>query len=753
MNIVLQSILALWVLALSLPAGANLQSQKLSTDIKLPAPRWMYDPQQTVEGNAVIKTLAGMKWYYQEKNWSACIQSFSKLAKLAPSLKPWTARQRILCAQKLAEEKDDWKPLQQATFFVENHPEWLVKGPYSESLNSTRFEAMTQLLELQVKSSRKAAWKTFETLQAYEKDLTDEQRARVFRLGGELAFVEQNLRKALGFFERSFEAQKSKEVSDRLVAIRSRLLGEKVEAGAAQTEVAKDKTLYLGEEENGIYERMQKALAAKDFVSAVEDGVKLIVKFPGGAASSWAEDQILRIYLTVAGESREEFRLLQSRVIKQMKDADPERLMRWATNAYWRTYYPDALELAEEAYQKYEGQSQASKALYIAGKSALYIGDNSLAKKHLRNLTEKYSGSEETEEALFLLGLHHIRQGEYSEAAGELERLLALSQNQKWIYRGLHWYWRALQKFNKEKSVEAAQRLESEFPLTYYGLRARAELNGNRLSWQQTTGAVSEEFWLSSSENLAWERYQILLKAGWFEEAQAELQGLPESHSPAAKVVIARLWGLALNHFKAIKLVNEAWDEAPELRSRSLIEMIFPKEFHHFVVSEVKGGTISPNLVYALIRQESSFRPEAMSHAGARGLMQLMLPTAQDMLSNAEKKSFGPEDLLRPDLNIRLGVRYLERLSRAFDGHLPITLAAYNAGIGRMRKWMASRSETKDLLSQKSSDPFSELWVDELPWDETSDYVKSVLRNYLIYQMLESGELALKDPLWLPSDS
>jgi soluble lytic murein transglycosylase len=264
---------------------------------------------------------------------------------------------------------------------------------------------------------------------------------------------------------------------------------------------------------------------------------------------------------------------------------------------------------------------------------------------------------------------------------------------------------------------------------------------------------VKEEFWFSAPENLVWERYQVLVKAGWFEEAQFELQALPEPQSPAAEIVMGRLWGLAMDYSRAITLVNDAWDKDANLRMRSVIEMIFPKEYKNYVLRETKSSGLAPNLIFALMRQESSFRPQVVSGSGARGVMQLMEPTARDMLDAKQKKSFTADDLLDPEVSIRLGVKYLARLKRNYSGNLPLAFAAYNAGIGKMNRWLGSRELTSGLKGSKTSDPFTEIWVDELPWDETSDYVKSVLRNYLIYQMLDQGELALKDPLWLPSDS
>src|SRR5690606_34718394 len=159
---------------------------------------------------------------------------------------------------------------------------------------------------------------------------------------------------------------------------------------------------------------------------------------------------------------------------------------------------------------------------------------------------------------------------------------------------------------------------------------------------------------------------------------------------PQGRVVKARLWALAMDHHRAITLMGLAWDEDASLRHRDVVSIVFPKEFKNYVTRELKGSSLPANVIYSLIRQESRFRPSVTSGSGARGLMHLMVPTAKDMLRPAELKKFSPDDLMIPELNIRLGVKYLERLKRSYNGHLPLAFAAYNAGIGRIYRWLAS---------------------------------------------------------------
>ena len=136
------------------------------------------------------------------------------------------------------------------------------------------------------------------------------------------------------------------------------------------------------------------------------------------------------------------------------------------------------------------------------------------------------------------------------------------------------------------------------------------------------------------------------------------------------------------------------------------------------------------------------------------GLMQLMLPTAREV--NADLNTKVPMSrmaLTDAEFNIRLGSNYLRRLLRAYNGHFPLALAGYNVGIGNMRKWLRARGKEFDGLSKKGSEPENEIWIDELAWEETSHYVKAVMRNYLIYQIFHKSIEKLPSPTWAKSST
>jgi soluble lytic murein transglycosylase len=131
------------------------------------------------------------------------------------------------------------------------------------------------------------------------------------------------------------------------------------------------------------------------------------------------------------------------------------------------------------------------------------------------------------------------------------------------------------------------------------------------------------------------------------------------------------------------------------------------------------------DLVQALMREESALDPRALSPAGAIGLTQLMLPTAQSVAKQLKLGKVSRVSLTDASLNIRIGARYLGELVRRFDGSVALALAAYNAGGGAVSRWLVQRRGLE-------LDEF----VEEIPIEETRGYVKRVLRSYAAYRLL-----------------
>lgn len=151
----------------------------------------------------------------------------------------------------------------------------------------------------------------------------------------------------------------------------------------------------------------------------------------------------------------------------------------------------------------------------------------------------------------------------------------------------------------------------------------------------------------------------------------------------------------------------------------------YPLRYTDLVEAYAGEYGVEPSLVYAVIRTESGFDPEAVSSAGARGLMQLTEDTLDWAVSKSpDKEELTVEDLFRPEVNIRYGVYVLKLLGEQWKVKETV-LAAYNAGQGNVRKWLADERYSTDGET-----------LSAIPFGETKAYVEKVLKAQEMYREL-----------------
>ena len=153
----------------------------------------------------------------------------------------------------------------------------------------------------------------------------------------------------------------------------------------------------------------------------------------------------------------------------------------------------------------------------------------------------------------------------------------------------------------------------------------------------------------------------------------------------------------------------------------------FPVRYQEIVERHSDSMNVNPNLVYAIIKHESNFRANAVSHVGASGLMQLMEDTAKYIAHHhGVLPEFTLNDIFDPDVNIKLGTWYIAHLLNIYNGNLTNALAAYNAGQGNVDRWLRDPSN----VSADGS-------LINIPFGETRRYVERVLHALEIYERLE----------------
>ena len=192
----------------------------------------------------------------------------------------------------------------------------------------------------------------------------------------------------------------------------------------------------------------------------------------------------------------------------------------------------------------------------------------------------------------------------------------------------------------------------------------------------------------------------------------------------------------------ALACEREVWDRCINTsdRTRTDVDLAqrYPTPFRDVVFTRSQESGLDAAYVYGLIRQESRFIPDARSSVGASGLMQLMPGTAR-WVARKVALDFKPDQIVDPMLNVKLGTAYLKLVLDDFGGSQAMAAAAYNAGPSRPRRWREGPQLEPSV------------WAENIPFNETRDYVKKVLSNTAVYASLLGGRtLSLKAWLGAP---
>lgn len=273
-------------------------------------------------------------------------------------------------------------------------------------------------------------------------------------------------------------------------------------------------------------------------------------------------------------------------------------------------------------------------------------------------------------------------------------------------------YWRA-RALAETQQTAAANSIYTHLAkeVDYYGVLASQRL---RLAYHPSIRNIPGDR-VALANNLAIQRAKELMALGFIGEARQEWLWavnnlrLPERQAAAQ---LAKQWGwydLAIVGASKANIHND-------------IKLRFPFAYRRSVLAAAQKTHLNSAWVWAIMRQESAFKWNAKSRAGALGLMQIMPNTGRQLAHDLALRRM---DLLDPEQNIRLGSTYLRQLLRLFDGNATLATASYNVGPNRIKHFQG-------LYQRLPKD----VWVEILPWKETRDYVKSVQLARSIYSQI-----------------
>lgn len=330
-------------------------------------------------------------------------------------------------------------------------------------------------------------------------------------------------------------------------------------------------------------------------------------------------------------------------------------------------------------------------------------------------------------EAEFLAGWIALRRLNRAEAArAHFENITRVARAPVSVSRGQYWLGRAYAALrNKTRSHEAFE-AAAQFSLTYYGHLALTEIRPDaRVSVPApSNGPVTAE-----------EPDPELL------EAVALLRGIGDRRRMSVFANAAAEACKSAPCYRTLSARFRAMGE-PGLSVRAAKKAIadghmnFDEAFPRIALP--RGDRPEPAFAHAIIRQESEFDPRAESSARARGLMHLMASTAKMTAIRHGIAYDRPDDLFDPDTNVRLGTAHMQDLLDDWGGSYVLTAVAYNAGPGRAKEWIARFGDPR----AKGADVVD--WVEQIPFNETRNYVMRVLENVQVYRAIaQNGQTPL----------
>ena len=413
--------------------------------------------------------------------------------------------------------------------------------------------------------------------------------------------------------------------------------------------------------------------------------------------------------------------------------APPERRPGWLLDLARLRQRRDrdtAIGALDRLVRDYPKSSEAPDALQMKAEILEAANRHAEAEKVYAKLAADYPDEDEAAGAHWRLGWLAWFRGQYAEAAARWSRLQSARGAGERREAATYWHGRALErKGDREQAGRQYALLLKDAPRTYYGLLAAKRAP----TAPAGTAAGAAAFTFPSDPLEALQGDERFLRAGALravglrEFADEELDELTRRSvgEPKRLYALSAAYVADERYHMALRILRRSFLGAARVGGatpREFWEMLYPLGWREGLTAAAGRASLDPFLVAAVVREESSYHPQARSRVGARGLMQLMPDTGRAVAQSRQIPFPGPEVLDQPLVNLELGSTFYGGLLREFRDPRLAT-AAYNAGPTRVREWWANR-RTDDL----------EVWVEQIPFNETRAFVKRVMLSWEEYQ-------------------
>lgn len=399
-----------------------------------------------------------------------------------------------------------------------------------------------------------------------------------------------------------------------------------------------------------------------------------------------------------------------------------------------------ALPQFDEFVHDYENHSFSDDVLLFKASILENTGGLDESQKVLAELIKKYPDGDMVGRALFLKAFNHARLGENSLSLASLDELKRISPSGSLDFAQACYWKSRLQIMPTLNSAAMAPGVDvsepkkqlisliNSWPSTVYSWLALSLLDqigikiDRKIDMVRSDEAISK---YSFPSDLEFETILFLIKNGFRDEAQALLDDMPVEEAVPTRSSNAALFYYVLNrapqaHHKLIRCHGSLADRLSKKMPEIFWELSYPQPFEKEMDAALARVDAPMELVYGVMRQESGFFADALSWAGASGLMQLRYSSALEQAKKWDITDLVPDDLSVPDISLTLGASLLQSYWQRFGG-LTYGLAAYNAGPSAVKTWKSRNDGPVDTF------------IESISYGETRNYVKSVLGATFAY--------------------
>ena len=398
------------------------------------------------------------------------------------------------------------------------------------------------------------------------------------------------------------------------------------------------------------------------------------------------------------------------------------------------------LRTVEQLRQADPNSPWLEQALMSQGNIYLLRRDYDHAIDSYRECQERFPSGSRADYAHWKVAWLSLRQSRLADAKKALDDQIALYPSSSETPAALYWRGRLAEEDNDPGMARSYyQTLSQRFRNYYYGLLARerlAKVQDGPVGHYQLLDKTLAGFNATKitadpapDDNLRLQKAHLLANGALLEFAARELKAAAEEDKGNWLVPeLVHLYQDAGRYDQAIEYLKHSTSDyfAVELAGlpRPYWEGLFPKPYWYDLKRFSVSNGLDPYLVAALIRQESEFNPNAVSRSNAVGLMQLLPRVGRDVARQEKLRSFRPNQLFTPAINLQLGTHYFRAMVEKF-GAVEYALAAYNAGDDRVTEWQGM-AKYRDVAE----------FVESIPFTETRDYVQAIVRNANMYKLL-----------------